>query len=47
MTLVLQQREATKDVDAYFASNAAAIREAATRVARDAARLGDAPLASP
>lgn len=35
MTLVLQQREATRDVDAYFASNAAAIREAAARVARD------------
>src|SRR4051794_28911676 len=35
MTLVLQQREATKDVDAYFAANAAAIREAAARVARE------------
>jgi hypothetical protein len=35
MTLVLQQREATKDVDAYFASNAAAIREAAAQVARE------------
>lgn len=33
MTLVLQQREATKDVDAYFVANAAAIREAAARVA--------------
>ncbi|MEA2641339.1 MAG: hypothetical protein QOF51_2733 [Chloroflexota bacterium] len=33
MTLVLQQREATMDVDAYFATNAAAIREAGERVA--------------
>jgi hypothetical protein len=35
MTLVLQQREATLDVDAYFATNAAAIREAADRIARE------------
>jgi Nucleotidyltransferase of unknown function (DUF6036) len=33
MTLVLQQREATKDVDAYFASHAGAIRQAAAQVA--------------
>ena len=35
MTLVLQQREATKDVDAYFATHAEAIREAAARVSEE------------
>ena len=35
MALLLQQREVTRDVDPYFAANAAAIREAAARVARD------------
>lgn len=41
MTLVLRQREATKYVDAYFAANAEAIREAATRVAREAGLRAD------
>lgn len=35
MTLVLRQRETTLDVDAYFASNAAAVREAAAAVAQE------------
>ncbi len=34
MTLVLRQREATKDIDAYFAANAAAVREAAAQIAQ-------------
>ena len=35
MTLVLQRREATKDVDAYFATHADAIRRAAIRVSNE------------
>jgi hypothetical protein len=35
LTLVLHQREATKDVDAYFAVQADAIRQAAAMVARE------------
>ncbi|MBI3977900.1 MAG: hypothetical protein HY331_06920 [Chloroflexi bacterium] len=35
MTLVLRQREATKDVGAYFAAHVEAIREAANCVARE------------
>jgi hypothetical protein len=35
VTLVLEKREATKDVDAYFAAHADAIRRAADRVAGD------------